>query len=138
MQGRTAFIWLAVAAINPAFADPSKTSDDLGAKYVGCYVDSPNRALAASSTSSGDMTIESCHTYCNNQGYSLFGVQYAEQCFCDNTINNNDTNVPGDGCNYACTGMYSERLTESHYVLQKSDVMQCALVTAIPSIISGH
>ena len=57
----------------------------LGWEYVGCANDSmETRTLSADSTTGNDMTVEKCINYCKGKGFSLAGMEYASQCYCDN------------------------------------------------------
>lgn len=52
--------------------------------YQGCYSEGTNvRALAATNTASGTMTVEVCAAFCN--GYTYMGVEYSSECFVSDT-----------------------------------------------------
>ena len=58
--------------------------------YLGCFNDSAGgiRTLNAKSTNNYTvMTPQWCQKYCNDKGYRLSGVQYSQECYCDNYIN---------------------------------------------------
>ena len=58
--------------------------------YLGCYNDSAGgiRALNAKSVSNYTvMTPQYCQKWCMDRGYRLSGVEYAQECHCDNFIN---------------------------------------------------
>ncbi|EMC98661.1 hypothetical protein BAUCODRAFT_377209 [Baudoinia panamericana UAMH 10762] len=64
------------------FTDETKS---LGWEYVGCANDSVSaRTFQAASSSSNTMTVETCIKFCSGKGYSLAGLEYASQCYCDN------------------------------------------------------
>jgi hypothetical protein len=69
-------------------------------QYVGCFVDSPNRALPYQAPG-GSNTPQSCKGACNAAGYTYSGVQYYGQCFCGNTL---QFDLRPDGeCNTPCS-----------------------------------
>jgi hypothetical protein len=75
--------------------------------YLGCYNDSAAsnfRTLNAISISNYSvMTPEWCQKWCNSQGYRLSGVEYSQECHCDNYIN--PTSVSGQReCRWYCGG----------------------------------
>jgi len=85
-----------------------------GFNYVSCAVEPfeqnglSYRALQDDSTSSNNMTVAACATYCS--GYAYFGVEYASQCYCGNTIAAGTTQDPTDAtCNMACNGDATEQ-----------------------------
>jgi len=85
-----------------------------GWNFRGCYTDS----VAARSLSHGEipsggaatMTIEACQSLCQGLGYTLAGLEYADECYCDNALQNGGTIAP-DGnaqCNMKCAGNTAE------------------------------
>ena len=79
-------------------------------RYLGCYNDSASsiRTLnAISTTNYTAMTVEWCQNYCMDGGYRLAGVEYGQECHCDNNIN--PTALSGSReCSWNCGGtMYS-------------------------------
>ena len=75
-------------------------------KYIGCYNDSALgiRVLNALATVNYTaMTVEYCQTFCMQNGYRLSGVQYAQECHCDNLMN--PTAIGGQReCTWNCGG----------------------------------
>ncbi|KAK5107029.1 hypothetical protein LTR62_001918 [Meristemomyces frigidus] len=64
-------------------------------EYQGCANDSVStRTLSGASTSSDTMTIETCIAFCKSKGYSLAGLEYASQCYCDNKYYTDDSAGP--------------------------------------------
>ena len=71
-----------IGAAKKLFTD---VTSSLKWEYVGCANDSvSDRTFSGASTSSNSMTVATCINFCKGKGYSLAGLQYASQCFCDN------------------------------------------------------
>ncbi|KAG9800887.1 WSC domain-containing protein, partial [Aureobasidium melanogenum] len=79
-----------------------------GYNYIGCYAESGGRTINAASLNTNDMTIEKCGAFCVSKGYSLFGVEYAQECYCGNTIAASSTVTLDSKCNMACKGSNAE------------------------------
>ncbi|TFK36205.1 WSC domain-containing protein [Crucibulum laeve] len=73
---------------------------------LGCYTDSTSsRTLrTASYTSVSAMTIASCQAFCAPGNYKYAGVEYARECYCDNTIHSPGVPASSSDCNMPCTG----------------------------------
>jgi glucan 1,3-beta-glucosidase len=58
----------------------------------------------------GAMAIEACQAACHDSGYSLAGVEYGQECYCDNTLQHGGGPAPDGGalCNMACAGNSAE------------------------------
>ena len=96
-----------------ASSTPSATpgAAPAGWQALGCYTDSVNtRTLANAQYLGVPMTWEICTAACASGGYSYSGVEYANECYCDNTIAASGTLAPDGnaGCNMACAGSASE------------------------------
>ncbi|RDW56813.1 hypothetical protein BP5796_12880 [Coleophoma crateriformis] len=80
--------------------------------YAGCYTDDPsNRALGlASLVDYTSMTVEKCAAFCSGQGYSMFGLEYAGECWCGNSISTGNTIAPNQDaeCTSTCPGDETE------------------------------
>ncbi|KUJ12265.1 uncharacterized protein LY89DRAFT_738058 [Mollisia scopiformis] len=93
---------------------PSTDPGTLGYGFLGCYTEGTNgRALTHGQTVTGGQpatTVALCIQTCKNLGYTLAGVEYADECYCDNTIQNAATIAPEgiSGCNMLCAGNSSE------------------------------
>ncbi|KAF2721938.1 WSC-domain-containing protein [Polychaeton citri CBS 116435] len=60
--------------------------------YAGCAADNiGGRTFPAEMTWSFDMTVEYCVKHCKSKGYSLAGLEYADQCYCDNEYHGTNT-----------------------------------------------
>jgi hypothetical protein len=87
-------------------AAPTATATSLpsGWTSLGCMTDnSDNRALDGGSTSSNDMTIESCVASCASRGFAYAGVEYGVECHCGSAkavLNS----APASECNVRCGG----------------------------------
>ncbi|OAA65943.1 legume lectin domain containing protein [Niveomyces insectorum RCEF 264] len=85
-------------------------SADLGGYvYAGCYAEptAAGRALADRSTSNSTaMTEAYCARFC--AGYTYFGVEYADQCFCGNQLSAGSARVDDAQCTFACAGRATE------------------------------
>ena len=49
------------------------------------------------------MTVESCQAFCSGHNYGLAGLEYAQECWCGNALQQN-SQVGFTGCNMACKG----------------------------------
>ena len=86
-----------------------------GWSALGCYADNVNggRTLRNGEDvpgGSGSMTIEACLEACGDAGFALAGVEYAGECWCDDTTNNGGGPAPDGnaGCNMPCNGNTQE------------------------------
>ncbi|KAI9649851.1 hypothetical protein NHQ30_002433 [Ciborinia camelliae] len=89
---------------------PLATITDLpqGWTYKGCWVD---RALGRGSILANNlpndvnMTVESCIQKCITAGYSIAGMEYYTQCYCDSAVINLGALASSDSqCNTPCGG----------------------------------
>ncbi|KAI7470730.1 WSC-domain-containing protein [Hortaea werneckii] len=86
-----------------------------GYDFVGCYSEGSNgRALsekAVPSPAEGG-SVEFCASQCGDDHFQYFGVEYANEYYCRNTIGVGSAEQPGDpvkaGCNMVCGGNASE------------------------------
>lgn len=84
-----------------------------GWSSLGCYNDIvQRRTLKFPQTVPGgpsNNTVEGCLTLCQSEGYSLAGVEYGQECFCDNQISyGNQPASDQSVCHYPCTGNNAE------------------------------
>ncbi|KAG7050936.1 WSC domain-containing protein [Colletotrichum scovillei] len=81
-----------------------------GWSSLGCQNDPGPRLLSyRTGVVAGDskMSVLQCTNACQAAGYSLAGVEYSSECYCDNQLRN--TGSSGfDGCNMLCSGNSSE------------------------------
>ncbi|KKY17432.1 putative copper radical oxidase [Phaeomoniella chlamydospora] len=91
--------------VSAATSTPIVTDLPSGWTYQGCYVDNANgRAMAYQQTDSSSLTVESCITECVALGYTVAGMEYSSQCFCDDYVRNGATLASESECNMACSG----------------------------------
>lgn len=82
-----------------------------GWNYAGCYSEGPQgRAIAANQQADNQqLTIESCIAACSAAGYTVAGMEYSAQCFCDNYISNGGALASADSqCAMTCSGNTNE------------------------------
>lgn len=63
--------------------------DTLGTwTYLGCAADkgNPHPLNGASKQGQTGLTIESCQSWCKDQGFSLAGLEYGRECYCSNAM----------------------------------------------------
>lgn len=93
-------------------APPSaSTSAALDWTYLGCYTDATHtRTLLNVQAANANPTVETCIAACAKSGYTLAGVEFGGECWCDNTLHNGGGPAPdgNTGCNLACTGNAAE------------------------------
>ncbi|KAL4076636.1 glyoxal oxidase [Scleroderma yunnanense] len=76
---------------------------------LGCYNDSTaTRALTHGTAVTGQVTVESCTTACQNSGYPLAGVEYADECYCGATLDYGSVPTAASDCDMTCAGNSSE------------------------------
>ncbi|XDG07297.1 hypothetical protein ABKA04_006912 [Annulohypoxylon sp. FPYF3050] len=94
------------------------TISSAGYSYLGCYTEGTSgRALGkgtsssstSASTSGSSMTIENCASYCSGKGYAYMGVEYGQECYCNNDgpVNGATTASESD-CDMTCKGDITE------------------------------
>lgn len=82
-----------------------------GWNYAGCYAEAPQgRAIAANQQADNQqLTVESCIAACVAAGYTVAGMEYSAQCFCDNYISNGGAPASANSqCAMTCGGNASE------------------------------
>jgi hypothetical protein len=92
----------------PTTLSPPKTySTDMsgaGWSYLGCAVDSLRaRVMPLERIATNDMNIEKCIAHCDSFGYELAGLEYANECYCGQSIDQ-DKLVPNANCHMKCIG----------------------------------
>lgn len=80
-------------------------------------------------TNNTGMTDESCIAYCEKAGYIYAGTEYAEECYCGNTLASGSGPAPTADCNVACSGNATEPVSDG--------IAQFSLhVTYFPSVLT--
>jgi hypothetical protein len=81
-----------------------------GWKYAGCYADNVNngRTIMNGNPGNAHMTVESCINLCAASGYTVAGMEYADECYCDNYVRNAAPKEPETDCSMACAGNAGE------------------------------
>ena len=78
------------------------------AVYAGCYSEATGiRALSKATTSGSNSSImsnELCGQFCMELGYSMFGTEWSQQCFCGNYLESGSVKEPETDCNMQCSG----------------------------------
>jgi hypothetical protein len=89
---------------------PSQTGFPAGWTYQGCWVDGLNgRILNHQQTDNQALTQQSCVATCDAAGYTIAGVEWSVQCFCDNEIYNGGALAANQGdCDMPCSGNSAE------------------------------
>ena len=79
--------------------------------YQGCYSDnSPKgRALGYNQPDNTNLTVESCVQLCSSKGYSIAGMEYSTECYCDNFIRYAPSLLADTKCNMNCAGNSAEK-----------------------------
>jgi hypothetical protein len=92
-------------------APPVATGLPTNFTYKGCYVDGPGyRIMNFQQPDDSAMTVASCSNKCAAAGYSIAGMEYSSQCFCDNVIRNGGSLASSDSdCNMACAGNANQK-----------------------------
>ena len=96
-------IYHSTAATQTAGTIPS------GWSSISCYTDNvSSRTLAQKiSLDASTVTIESCINACQSAGYSVAGLEFANECYCGDSIDNGATPA-SSGCDMACSGNTAE------------------------------
>ncbi|KAI8974795.1 WSC-domain-containing protein [Trametes punicea] len=74
---------------------------------LGCIAEGTNgRALPALSMKDPNMTRAMCASYCGSNGYKLAGVEFSDECYCDNSVKNGAsmTFLTWSECSNHCAG----------------------------------
>lgn len=66
------------------------------------------RVMRFGAPDNSNMTVESCVALCVSMNYTIAGMEYSEQCFCDDYILNNSTMASSGSCAMPCTGNANE------------------------------
>ncbi|KAF4631590.1 hypothetical protein G7Y89_g6540 [Cudoniella acicularis] len=97
-------------SVTASSTSPVATGLPSGWSYKGCWVDNQyGRILGYAQPNVASLTIESCIATCSGLGYSVAGMEYYTQCYCDNNIIQAGTLATSDSdCNTPCGGNSAE------------------------------
>ncbi|KAF9560657.1 WSC-domain-containing protein [Agrocybe pediades] len=102
-------------------------------QYKGCFDDGVNgapRSLATQLSVSGGVTAESCTAACKAAGFTLAGLEFGQECWCDKYMSL-AIPAPDSDCNMVCNADNSElcgagnRLAVYQDTSATLDVQQC-------------
>ncbi|KAL8771823.1 MAG: hypothetical protein Q9209_002761 [Squamulea sp. 1 TL-2023] len=83
----------------------SATGIPTGWSYRGCYVDNANgRILVNTQPSSTTQTNDKCIAACVAAGYSVAGMEFANECYCGNALINGAALAAESQCDKKCSG----------------------------------
>lgn len=83
----------------------ASTSPPTGWSYVQCGTDAEQRALNGANYLDQALTINKCLTFCSSKGFSIGGVQVGVECWCGNSLMNNQGKKVADSeCSTPCGG----------------------------------
>ena len=100
---------ISTAASTTASQTSTTTGLPAGWKYDGCYTEGTNgRALSYQQAGGNTNTVENCVATCTGLGYTVAGMEYSSQCFCDNYLYNGAALTAASDCNMACAGNSAE------------------------------
>ncbi|KAK3318863.1 WSC domain-containing protein [Apodospora peruviana] len=90
------------------WGSPLPSPDTVGDfEYQGCFTDHGNaHSLTGKVVYDSAMTLEKCAASC--AGYTFFGVEYASQCYCGNTLATTAEEKPQAECSMRCGGAYDQ------------------------------
>ena len=85
---------------------PLGTGFPAGWSYQGCYVDGLNgRILNHQQPDNAQNTLQVCVQACATAGYTIAGIEYGVECYCDNAIYNGGApSANQNDCNFVCPG----------------------------------
>ncbi|KAJ2932171.1 hypothetical protein H1R20_g4934, partial [Candolleomyces eurysporus] len=73
--------------------------------YGGCWVDNAfGRIAPVEKGGRPDQTVATCIAQCAADGYTLAGIEYANECFCGNTLVRGAVPAEESTCNMGCAG----------------------------------
>ncbi|PQE05183.1 WSC domain-containing protein [Rutstroemia sp. NJR-2017a BBW] len=95
--------------VNIYSSTPTATGLPKGWSYAGCYTEgTTGRALIHGPPDSSNNTVEVCVNTCIGMGYTIAGLEYSSQCFCDNALRNGPSTASQASCNMPCSGNSTE------------------------------
>ncbi|KAF2668724.1 copper radical oxidase [Microthyrium microscopicum] len=127
------------ASATSSSAPPTPTGLGIpaGWSYKGCWQDNYNnlgRSMGNEQTDDQSMTIASCVAECQALGYSIAGMEYSYQCFCDNFIRNGAPPGVESDCSTACAGDSTETCGGPNRLSLYSSINGTVPVLPVPQI----
>lgn len=98
-------------ANQPAPKGPQTNPGPSGWTSYGCWIDGAPRTLGHQVQVSGGsaaMSVSACTAACGFANYTLAGVEYASECWCDNYVSASASKTDISDCNMVCNGDSSE------------------------------
>ncbi|KAI0367419.1 WSC-domain-containing protein [Pilatotrama ljubarskyi] len=86
---------------------PAQNPLPSGWSELGCIAEGTSgRALPALTMKDPGMTKAMCASYCGSHGYKLAGVEFGDECYCDNSVKNGASMnfLTWSQCNNHCAG----------------------------------
>jgi hypothetical protein len=106
--GATITTTTSMATSTSSTSPPTTTGLPSGWKYGGCYNEGQNGRAITNQQNLASNTIENCVTSCIAAGYTVAGLEFSSQCFCDTSLHNGATPASDSQCNMACQGNSQE------------------------------
>ncbi|KZF19452.1 WSC-domain-containing protein [Xylona heveae TC161] len=95
------------APSGPTATGPVTVSRAANFMSLGCYTEGTNsRALTGKASAGNANTVESCATSCS--GFTYFGVEYSDECYCGNQLSTGSLPATDNGCTMTCAGNSTE------------------------------
>jgi hypothetical protein len=95
--------------VSTTSATSAATALPSGWKYDGCYTEGTSgRALSHGQPDSQTNTVEGCVNTCAGLGYTIAGMEFSTQCYCDNFVYNGAAPTAETDCNMPCSGNSKE------------------------------
>jgi len=89
---------------------PVSYPDVNGYEYQGCYTDNMSlRVLGGNTFGGANMTLESCAAFCSGYGYSIFGTENGNECFCGAFLDEDSVKVSEAECPMTCKGNENQK-----------------------------
>ncbi|KAH8200280.1 hypothetical protein TruAng_005553 [Truncatella angustata] len=84
-------------------SQPATVGIDEKWMWDGCRTEAnSSRALVSKTTSSDDLTLETCAESCT--GFKYFGTEYGRECYCGNSFSGGSTETVAEECSMTCSG----------------------------------
>ncbi|EJF58368.1 WSC-domain-containing protein [Dichomitus squalens LYAD-421 SS1] len=86
---------------------PAQTPLPTNWSKIGCIAEGTDgRALIGASTTSPNLTRAACVAFCESKGFALAGVEFSDECYCDDELRNGATNTTliWNECTNHCAG----------------------------------